>query len=77
MSENIKLSSILSAFIIIQEWNRRPVGPVMEEVKKDYHLIGGGSAALIRPLAGRPAAKNASDLLKRQMQKKKASSNAQ
>lgn len=56
MSGNIKLSSIHSAYLIIQEWNtrqqqlQRPVGPVMEEVKLDQGLgDAAGAAAPIRP----------------------------
>lgn len=41
LSSNIKLYSIHSAYLIIQEWNTRqqqqvrPVGPVMEELKQE------------------------------------------
>ena len=49
MSANIKLSSIHSSYIFIQEWNTRqqqllrPVGPVMEEVKQEQGPGEGGA----------------------------------
>jgi hypothetical protein len=49
MSSNIKLSSIHSFYILIQEWNTRhqkmirSVGPLMEEEKKEQEPGQGGA----------------------------------
>ncbi len=53
LSSYIKLSSIHSAYLIIQQWNTRqqqqvrPVGPVMEEVKREIEGGNGAAAAII------------------------------
>ena len=86
MSGNIKLSSIHSSYIFIQEWNTRqqqllrPVGPVMEEVKQEQGPGEGGAglAAIVKPTNSfkiapgkAAAAKSTNDVKKARMSKKK------
>jgi hypothetical protein len=76
LSNHIKLSSIHSFYIIIQDLNtsqqklQRPVGPVMEEFKQDQGPGEGAAGTNIvkpdkayKPAPGKaPTAKNTSDV---------------
>ncbi len=89
MSGNIKLQSIHSSYLFIQDWNtrqqqlQRPVGPVMEEVKQEQGPaeIGAGQSIIrpavpYKPPQGKaPPGKSIIDL-KNLMQKKKKPTDA-
>ena len=86
LSSTVKLSSIHSAYLFIQDWNTRqqqmlrPVGPVMEEAKHEKNSggMGGGPAISIivpttsyKPQPKKDGAAKNSELSNKLLQKKK------